>query len=360
MTLHCSGLRLVIDLKKIGHNAKTIVELCSRYGINVVGVTKVVCAHPKIVHVLENSGIRKFADSRLKNIIHLRTAGFENEIALLRVPMKSEAVEAVHYADCSYQSELEVMDQFHWAAKKCNKIHNVILMMEAGDLREGILPRELDSFMEQILSYSHIRLQGLAINVGCYGGVRPSYQNTSLLVGWKEYIESKYQLDLPILSGGSSSTLQLLEEGKLPPEINELRIGEAIFLAGVSSGVCLAGGYRDAFELLAEIIEIREKPSVPTGEIDVDSFGRKPHFVNKGIRKRAILAIGRQDVSPYALAPRLQGMEILGASSDHMIVDITDVSIPLHVGDSVSFLPDYGGLLALMTSPYVIKDFLPF
>ncbi len=349
---------LVIDLRKIAYNTHTIVNLCRSHGIEVVGVTKGVCAHPLIIKVLQNSGIRKFADARLMNLINLRKAGIEGEFALLRVPMISEAMEAVYHVDLSYQSEIEVIEAFHKAAQKLNKIHKVILMMEVGDLREGIMPNELDTMLPQILTYSHIQLLGLAINIGCFSGLRPSYQHTSILVELKEYLKSKYQLHLPILSGGASTSLNLLNKGELPPGINELRIGEAIFLAGVSSGVTIPGGFHDAFELVADIIEIRDKPSIPIGERNLGPIGGNPHYIDKGIRKRAVFAIGQQDVPFQTITPKLSGIEILGASSDHMIVDITDAPFPLRVGDSVSYFPNYKGLLALMTSPYVEKYYL--
>ncbi len=351
--------RFEIYLEKIYQNAKLIVNICRKNKIDVVGVTKSVCAMPELVDVLLRAGIKKIGDSRLQNIIKLREAGLKCELQLIRIPMISEALEAVQYADISYQTELKVIEEFNRVAKMLNKVHGVMLMVEVGDLREGILPKELDDFVARILKMENIKLKGLGMNVGCYGGVLPSLENTSLLVSLRERIVHNFNIDLPVVSGGSSSTLKLLEKGGVASGVNEIRVGEAIFLGtGASYGGVIPGAYTDAFKLIAEIIEIKEKPSVPTGEINKDAFGNSPKYINRGIRKRALLAVGRQDVAPNALIPLISGMEILGASSDHLIVDITDCKGSFQVGDEIAFLPDYGGLLSLMTSPYVKKVLL--
>lgn len=348
--------RCEIDLDKISRNTELIVRRCRKKRIGVVGVTKVVCAYPEIVNAMLRGGVQKLADSRLQNIINLREAGFRCEIYLLRIPMITEAEEAVKYADGSYQSEISVIEEFDRQARKLNKIHKIILMVEVGDLREGILPEDVLSSVGKILRFKNIKLEGLAMNVGCYGGVLPTYENTSLLIELQRKLARCYNIQLPIISGGSTSSLKMMEKEGIPAGVNELRIGEGIFLGtGASAGGIIEGAYTDAFRVVTEIIELKEKPSVPTGTINKDAFGHVPVYVDKGIRKRAILAIGRQDVAPDGLMPLVAGMEIIGASSDHLIVDVTECEEEFHVGDEVSFLPNYGGLLALMTSPYVEK-----
>jgi predicted amino acid racemase len=115
---------------------------------------------------------------------------------------------------------------------------------------------------------------------------------------------------------------------------------------------------QDNFTLSAQIIELKEKPSVPRGKIGHDAFGNKPEFEDKGQRRRAIIAIGRQDVKVDGLVPLVEGAEIIGASSDHLLVDVTDVKQELNVGGELEFRLDYGAMLAVMTSPYVSKNYI--
>ncbi len=119
---------------------------------------------------------------------------------------------------------------------------------------------------------------------------------------------------------------------------------------------CGWGIYTDAFTLIAEVIELKTKPSRPCGEIAQDAFGRVPVFEGKGNMERAILALGRQDVDVSAIKPRIKA-DVLGASSDHLILDVSGLG--LEVGAKVRFDVGYSALLRAMTSPYVEKVYLP-
>ena len=111
----------------------------------------------------------------------------------------------------------------------------------------------------------------------------------------------------------------------------------------------------DALELEAEVIEIKEKPSLPVGEIGVDAFGHRPTYEDKGIMRRAIAAVGRQDVDTDSLQPRDLQIEILGGSSDHLLLDLTHCTTVYQVGDRIQFTLGYGSMLKAFTSPYVEK-----
>ncbi|WKY45954.1 hypothetical protein Q5O14_07610 [Eubacteriaceae bacterium ES2] len=112
---------------------------------------------------------------------------------------------------------------------------------------------------------------------------------------------------------------------------------------------------QDIFNLEVEIIEIQEKPTYPLGEIGLNAFGEKPVFVDKGIRKRAICALGRQDTDTDHIFPLDKGVIIEGSSSDHLVLDITDSKRPLDIGDRLSFRCDYSGALHAATTEYIKK-----
>lgn len=176
---------------------------------------------------------------------------------------------------------------------------------------------------------------------------------------WAEKIENKFGIRLQMISGGNSSSIYLIERGELPEKINNLRLGESFLLGNDTAyGTKLPGTTDDAIVLEAQIVELKEKPSLPVGEVGVDAFGQKPHYEDRGIIKRAIIAIGRQDTDPDSMEPLDKDVDILGASSDHMILDVTKSEIPYKVGDIVSFKLGYGGMLACATSPYVEKGYL--
>lgn len=348
--------RLEINIDKLKVNAKTLVNKCKNNNLEVAMVTKVYCAIPEVVSELVDTGIDYIADSRIKNIKKLKDINLPK--MLLRIPMISEIEELVKYVDISFNSEMETIQRINEEAKKINKIHKVVLMVDLGDLREGYFKEEeLFDAVNEILKLENIEFIGLGTNLTCYGAVIPSNENLSRLSNLAKKIESKFNIKLPFVSGGNSSSIYLIDKNQLPKGITNLRPGEAIALGKETAyGNPIEGTYQDVFKLICEIIEIKNKPSVPIGEIGVDAFGNKPHYEDRGIRRRAIIGIGRQDINIASIIPVDSKIDILGASSDHLILDITDSEKNYNVGDKVEFLLEYGGLMAAATSEYVYKE----
>ncbi|MDD2482124.1 MAG: ornithine racemase Orr, partial [Lutispora sp.] len=300
------------------------------------------------------AGAAILADSRVENLKKLRN--FNLPKMLLRIPMLSQIDEVLEYADISLNSEYKVIEALSNAAVKKGKIHDIILMVDLGDLREGVWADDAVEYAGKILQLKGVNLKGIGTNLTCYGAIIPQEDNLSKLEEIANMITQKYGIKLSIISGGNSSSLYMVEEGRIPKAINNLRLGESIVLGNETAyGKRIEGTYNDCFTLCAEIIELKEKPSVPIGEIGVDAFGNRPTFVDRGIRKRGILAVGKQDVRIDGLTPIDSDIIILGASSDHMIIDITDSTKEYTIGDIIEFTLDYGALLSTSTSNYVKK-----
>jgi len=346
--------RIEIDLNKVRHNTEVLSELCGKHDIKLAGVTKVFCAIPEVAKAMVDGGVEILADSRIENLIKLGALNVPK--LLLRLPMISQVHEVVRHADISLNSELSTIQKLSAEAVKIDKIHQIILMVDLGDLREGVWIDDVMSTVEGIIKLKGVKLIGIGTNLTCYGGVIPNKNNLGKLVEIAEEISNRFEIELQIISGGNSSSLYLIENNEMPEKINNLRLGESIVLGRETAyGNPIENTYQDAFNLVAEIIELKEKPSVPIGEIGMDAFGNKPTFEDKGNRKRAILAVGRQDVNPDNLIPIDEAIEIIGASSDHLIIDVTDSEIQYEVGDEISFNLEYGALLQLTTSQYIYK-----
>lgn len=347
-----------IDLEKLKKNAAKLKQQCDNNGIEIAFVTKGFCADIQVVKAVKQMGIKLFADSRMNNIkkvkMELEKEAIEMKYLLIRIPMISEAESVVKYADISVQSQLEVICAISEEALKQNKVHKIILMIDVGDLREGVMPEEAIKFADQIKGLAGVELIGIGTNVGCYGSIKPSVENTRILVDLKNRMNNELGLSLNVISGGSTCTLALMEQGKLHKDINQLRIGEAILFGEDSTnGRFLEGFENDSFILNAEVVELRDKPSMPIGEMGFDAFGQAPVYIDKGIMKRAIVAIGKQDVRVDALTPLIEGVEILGSSSDHMILDVTNSTEEICIGKIISFRCAYTAVLSAMTSQYV-------
>lgn len=349
---------LEIDLDKITANAERVVVKCREKGIEVLGVTKGFSAMQQIVSAMLAGRIEGLADARMENIVELRKQNFQNPITLLRIPRLSNVNNVVQYADTSINSEVAVIRALAAVALQLGKRHNIMLMVDVGDLREGIMQENVLDTVRQIGGLPGVNFIGIGTNMGCFGGILPSVNNLGLLIELGVAVERQLGRRLEVISGGGTSTLLLVERDLIPAGINQLRIGEGILLGtDTTNNRSISWLYQDAFRLRAEVIEVKDKPSVPIGEVGKDAFGNTPQFIDAGIRKRAILALGKQDVYIEGIFPLEEKAKILGASSDHTIVDITDAGQEIVVGDELVFGLTYPGLLSASDSRYVEKRF---
>ena len=349
--------RLEIDLEKLQYNTRTLVDRLATKGISVTGVTKVALGSPEVAQAMLLAGVDSLGDSRIENIQKMREAGVVAKFILLRSPLMSQVEQVVLHADVSFNTEISVVGHLSLVAAKANKTHQIVLMIELGDLREGILPADLESTVRHILQFPAIQLVGLGANFACFGGVKPNDEKMRQLSYLAQGIEQQFDLKLDLVSGGNSANLQWAWECADSGAINNLRLGESIFLGcDPLHRQPIEGLHQNALTLVAEVIESKVKPSLPSGEQCQTAFGTRPNFTDRGQRHRAILGIGRQDVDIAGLTPLTKGLEILGGSSDHLLVDCH--RHPLFVGEEVRFQLNYSALLSAMTSPHITKTLL--
>ena len=348
--------RVLIDLAKLKKNALTILSWANKHNIKLAYVNKCVCGNEAIANELLPLGFSYLADSRIENLIDIKT---DKEKMLLRIGSIANASDVVKYSDLSLQSSIEVIEALNKEAKILNKIHKIILMIDLGDLREGIFYKDvnlIDTCVEKVLKMHHISLAGIGTNLTCYGSIVPTKENLGELLSLKAYIESKFGVKLDIVSGGNSSSLYLVKDNNIPDGINNLRIGEAVLLGtDTAKGIKFDELYDDAFILETELCEVFSKPSFPIGERSVNAFGEVEEYEDRGIMIRGIAAIGRQDVADDMIVPLDESVEIIGSSSDHLILKLPS---EYKVGSIVRFKLKYGSLLRAFTSSYIKKEFV--
>lgn len=352
--------RLNIDLNKIFYNARELVNRLSDHSISITGVTKAMSGSVEIANTMLRAGVEAIGDSRIENIRAMRHSGSDNlkkEVSMsqLRSPMLSEVPLTVENADVSLNTELEVIKALSLEAAKLKRTHRILLMVELGDLREGIMPEDLIDMVREVIELPYIKIIGIGTNLACRSGVSPDTTNMAQLSRLADSIEATFEITLDTISGGNSANLAwALDEGKTDTgRINNLRLGESILLGRETlHRLAIDGLHTDAITLSAEVIESKPKSSQPTGQIALTAFGEAPPIRMPGTVRQAILAIGIQDVDPAGLQPP-EGIEILGASSDHLVVQSNRTD--LFVGQELPFQVNYSALIRAMTSPYVVK-----
>ena len=343
--------RIEIDLEGIASNARVLVDRLGARGIGVTGVTKATLGSGEVGAAMLRGGVRGLADSRIANVRSLRDAGVGAPVTLIRSPMVSEVAQVVASSDTSFNTESVVIELLSRAAVEQRRTHGIVLMVELGDLREGVMPADLVGLAGFVTSLPGLRLSGIGTNLACQCGVSPDVAKMAELSALAGAVEVAVGGDLDVVSGGNSANLQWAMSGEGRGRVNDLRLGEAILLGtDPLTRLPITGLETGAFRLVAEVIESKVKPAQPWGVVLANAFGTPRPRWGVGSVRQSIVAVGRQDVDAAGLvAPR--GVRVLGASSDHVVVATSGRA--LEVGDEIAFGLDYSALLRVMTSPFV-------
>lgn len=353
--------RVEVRLDRVGRNARTLVDRLGSIGIAVCGVTKATGGSPKVARELLAGGVTALAESRVENVERLRRAGIATEIVLVRSPMPSQAERVVAAADISLNSEVDVIELLSSSAVRAGRLHGVVLMIELGDLREGLMPGDVLDAARRVASMPGVVLRGVGVNLACQSGVIPDASNMAELSAVAVCVEADLGVELELVSGGNSANLAwALKEPAETGRINHLRLGESILLGrDPLTRAPIAGLATDAFTVVGEVIESKIKPTRPRGSTGQNAFGDAVGDA-VGIKgrdrscRRVIVALGRQDVDPDGLEMP-EGYRIVGASSDHLVVEAgCDAPVP---GAELRFGVNYSALLRAMTSASVLTCF---
>lgn len=354
---------LEIDCDVISKNASRLLTLCREHGVEPAAVIKGFNGDMTITSAIIRSGYKTIASSRLVHLRAVKAAFPHIQTMALRIPMISEVEDVVECADISLNSQKETLEALNAAAESKNVIHKVILMRDLGDLREGVISTgDLVSLAEYVdKKLKSLYLYGIGTNLTCYGSVIPTEENMSVLAADACEIEKRIGRTLDVVSGGATTTVPLMVNGHLPRKINHLRIGTCIVIPkGLLQNwdVHVDGLSNSVFTLSAEIVEIGDKPTHPIGRLKFNCFNNECSYEDNGIRKRALLAIGSLDIGDCSqLRPIDKNMKILGASSDHLIVDIQDCGKEYHIGDVISFRVWYQAMLFAFSNSMVTKRY---
>lgn len=323
-------------------------------------VTKLLCGNEEYLKQVVDLGIGEICDSRISNLATIKELNPDIETVYIKPPARNYLEDIVRYADASFNTELTTIKWLSEEAQRQNKMHKIIIMVELGDLREGVMGNELLDFYEEIFKLPNIKVTGVGSNLNCLSGVYPSEDKLIQLSLYKQLIEAKFDREINWATGGTSVVVPLLFKEQVPEGINHFRIGETLFFGkDLISDELIDGMHDDVFRLFSQIIEIHEKPKVPRGylgenpsgesfEIDDDDYGEKSY--------RAIIDIGVLDISKSDfLIPEDHSIEFVGASSDMLVVDLGDTACNYKVGDLITFKLKYMGALRLFNSEYVEK-----
>jgi predicted amino acid racemase len=348
-----------LDRKKLKHNYDFIRERFEERNIEWGVVTKLLCGNKLYIQEVLNLGVTEVHDSRISNLQVVKQLNPDVQTVYIKPPAKRAIKSLVKYADVSLNTEYVTIKMISDEAKRQNKLHKIVIMIELGDLREGVMGEELVDFYRKTFDLPNIKVVGLGANLNCLHGVMPSEDKFIQLSLYKQLIKAYFDYDIPSISGGTSVVLPMFYKNQLPESVNHFRIGETLFFgANIEEGTVFEGMHEDVFKLRTEIIELTEKPMVPVGELAENPSGDTLEVDESLYGKtslRAILDVGLLDISPDFLLPYDENIEIVGASSDMLVLDLGKSEKDYKVGDLVDFRLKYMGALGIMNSNYIEK-----
>ncbi len=360
--LYCFDMpTLHINLAKLDHNIRYLRDFLAGHGLSMLGAVKGCNAYPPIVRLFQEAGVSRVGMSRLEQIPGLAPEK-PAEPVLLALPPQSQAVDVVRQFKSSLNSELETVKILAAAAETVNQRHGIILMVEVGDLREGVLPEELPALARACRDCCGdvLFIEGVGAQFSCMSGLLPNPYSLQRLVEAAGQVRDELGLPDMRVSVGGSDFIRWLERNDMPQGVDEVRVGFSILLGRYpDSDLPHPSLHNNALLLEAEVLEVRDKPSIPWGATGINAFGEKPLFVDKGVRTRAILDFGAIETEPRGLTCTEAGVTPVGYNSNYSVFDVADAPRTLKAGDRLTFRMNYKAMTLAFYSPLVRKAVFP-
>lgn len=345
--------------EKLKHNFEYLKKLFLDNKVEWGVVTKLLCGNKIYINELLRLGVKEMHDTRISNLRTIKSLNPAVQTVYIKPPAKRSIANVVKFADVSFNTDYSTIKMLSNESRIQNKTHKIIIMIEMGDLREGVMGDQLMDFYEQVFELPNIEIIGIGTNLNCLNGIMPNQDKLIQLSLYKQLIEVKFNRKIPWISGGTSVTLSMMINNQIPPGINHFRIGEALFFGNdLFNDRPFAGMKTDVLKLFTEIIELYEKPIVPTGDQKENVAGYIPTFNPEDFGKstfRAIIDIGLLDINPDFIIPEDESVKVIEASSDMLVIDLGANLKHYKTGDLISFNLKYMGALGLFNSNYVEK-----
>ncbi len=317
------------------------------------------CGNKTYLKEVMDLGISQVCDSRVANLKAIKSINPNIEAIYIKPPPRRSIPSIVKYADISMNTTFATVQLLSEEARRQGKVHKIIIMVEMGELREGIMRDDVIEFYSRVFEMPNIEVIGIGTNLSCLYGVLPNQDKLIQLSLYKQLIENKFKKKIPYISGGSSVTIPLIHHGLLPKAINHFRVGETLFFGtNVYDGSKYDFMQNDVIKIYAEIIELFEKPMVPQGDMGSNLEGETFQFdqsKSHELSYRALIDLGLLDIEEKRLIPADDSFSLAGASSDMIVVDLGLNEKKFKVGDLLEFNTDYMGALRLLNSRYIDK-----
>src|SRR5690554_4755520 len=216
-----------LDTDKLRKNYEFLDHKFEERGIEWGVVTKLLCGNELFLKEVLALGTKEVHDSRISNLKVVKKLDPKVQTVYIKPPAKRSISDVVKYADVSLNTEYYTIKKLSREAERQGKVHKIVIMIELGDLREGVMGEEFVDFYRAIFKLPHIQVVGIGSNLNCLHGVMPSEDKFIQLSLYKSLIKATFNVEFPYISGGTSVVLPMLFKNQLPKSVNHFQIGRA-------------------------------------------------------------------------------------------------------------------------------------
>ena len=220
---------VTLNRDKLIQNFNFLQKLFSENNIEWSVVTKVLCGNETFLKEVLSLPIDEFCDSRISNLEKIKVLSPNSQTVYIKPVPLTFVEDILSYADVSFNTEINTLKLISQKAVSINTVHKTVIMIEMGELREGVVRERLLDFFAKVKDLPNIKIVGIGTNLTCMNGVLPDYGKMKELYECRNEVEQMFGIDIPSISGGASVAIPLIMSGEMPEYINHFRVGETLF-----------------------------------------------------------------------------------------------------------------------------------
>lgn len=193
---------ILLNREKLKYNYDFLERLFKGKGIEWAIVSKLLCGNNLFLEELLRLKPKQLCDSRISNLKVIKKISPQTETIYIKPPPLRSVPDIIRFADISFNTQFRTLEMLSAEAIKQNVVHKVVIMIELGELREGVMRENVITFYEKVFTLPHIQIIGIGTNFTCLSGVLPSHDKLNQLVLYRDLLASKFNRGIPWISGG--------------------------------------------------------------------------------------------------------------------------------------------------------------
>lgn len=170
---------ITLNRTKLTHNYEFLDRMFRRHRIEWAVVVKLLCGNELYLREVLQLNPRQLCDARISNLKVVKKLSPDTETVYIRpAPLRNIAA-VVRYADISFNTQVRTLKKLSEEAVQQGKIHKVVVVVELGERREGVMRSQIVDFYEKVRVLPNLRIVGLGPISPVFRGCFPIGPNSA-------------------------------------------------------------------------------------------------------------------------------------------------------------------------------------